>query len=257
MGRMGGAAGATAAEVWALAVRRLSNLSDARAALIDNTDFSSSNLLKRVAGTPIYGSINPAGYVDDVVEDGASVYAVEEEEAGEPYHSLATTDAVTDSDCGAIRLVTPTCPLAYSDLLTLEGACTVFSFLRAKLGQTTDCRLFIGYGDVFSAEEFNAPTAVVFYDSAVGGNWQSRTWMGAEEQQDTGVAADTDWHSFLIERTLTYTKFYIDDVLVTTHTTQIPDGGLGNFTTKVVFILRTLADVEKTAMCSAGEVWIE
>jgi hypothetical protein len=36
------------------------------------------------------------------------------------------------------------------------------------------------------------------------------------------VALDNDWHLYKIEYNLTNIKFYIDDILKTTHTTNLP-----------------------------------
>ena len=64
-------------------------------------------------------------------------------------------------------------------------------------------------------------------DSQNGGRWQAITSDGVETSVDTGilvVAGDWYKHSFIINRAATEVKFFIDDVLVTTITTNIPGG---------------------------------
>jgi hypothetical protein len=63
---------------------------------------------------------------------------------------------------------------------------------RLKLGQTTNCYVSFGFQDnaVFYGPSF-------IYDSAGNGNWfASTTDSGGSATIDTGVAADTNYHTF-------------------------------------------------------------
>ena len=60
-----------------------------------------------------------------------------------------------------------------------------------------------------------------FADPAVNVNFNCRTHQLAEEATDSGVPLDTDFHTFKIVWTRTSVLFYIDDVLVATHVTQV------------------------------------
>lgn len=60
-----------------------------------------------------------------------------------------------------------------------------------------------------------------FADPAVNANFNCRTHQAAEEATDSGVALDTAWHDFKIVWGRTSVLFYIDDVLVATHVTQV------------------------------------
>jgi hypothetical protein len=73
---------------------------------------------------------------------------------------------------------------------------------------------------------YDGSNRIMFYaDESSGG---SATWKafsqsaGASTAVDTGVALDTGWHIFRIECSSTAVKFYIDEVLVATVTTNIP-----------------------------------
>ncbi|GAH93512.1 unnamed protein product, partial [marine sediment metagenome] len=59
-------------------------------------------------------------------------------------------------------------------------------------------------------------------DTAVSATFRARTYQAAEEETDTLVALDTDFHVFKIIWSRTNVLFYIDDVLVATHATQVP-----------------------------------
>lgn len=56
------------------------------------------------------------------------------------------------------------------------------------------------------------------------GNWFTRTRVGGSiTDLDTGTAQDTNWHKFrAVSLDGSTVKFYIDDVLKTTHTTNVP-----------------------------------
>ena len=60
-----------------------------------------------------------------------------------------------------------------------------------------------------------------FADPAVNANFNCRTHQLAEEATDSGVPLDTAFHDFKIVWGRTSVLFYIDDVLVATHVTQV------------------------------------
>jgi hypothetical protein len=66
-------------------------------------------------------------------------------------------------------------------------------------------------------------------NDAVSQNWYAITRAGAvETATDTGVANSTSWRKFSIVTASDFSnvKFYIDDILKATHTTNIPSGTL-------------------------------
>lgn len=79
-----------------------------------------------------------------------------------------------------------------------------------------------------------------FADVAVNVNFNARTHEAAEEVTDTGVALDTNFHDFKIVVGRTSVLFYIDDVLVATHVTQVPPRPIASH-----FLLRTEAAATK------------
>ena len=62
------------------------------------------------------------------------------------------------------------------------------------------------------------------HDSAVDGHWYAVTDNGAgETTTDTGISASSSWKTFkIVCESSTTIKFYINDSLVATHTTNIP-----------------------------------
>lgn len=67
------------------------------------------------------------------------------------------------------------------------------------------------------------PPAHGIFFSITGSNWQATTRASSvSTNTDTGVAAGTSFQKLEIEATSTSVKFYIDDVLKATHTTNIP-----------------------------------
>lgn len=66
-----------------------------------------------------------------------------------------------------------------------------------------------------------------YADNVNSGKWEAVCRFGATETAvDTGITADTSWHTFafVVNATGTSVGFYIDDVLVATITTNIPVG---------------------------------
>ncbi|MBI5562765.1 MAG: hypothetical protein HY894_07955 [Deltaproteobacteria bacterium] len=68
----------------------------------------------------------------------------------------------------------------------------------------------------------------IFFDLAGTTNWYSRTYAsGVNTQTDTGVAVSSSWQTLKIAATQSSVKFYVNGVLKTTHTTNIPTANLG------------------------------
>lgn len=81
----------------------------------------------------------------------------------------------------------------------------------------------------------NQPGVGLIYDgnnfikmySTAGSNWKTITKnAGSSTENTTDVAIDTDYHTLRITSTASEVKFYIDDVLKETHTTNIPTADL-------------------------------
>jgi len=128
--------------------------------------------------------------------------------------------------------------------------------IRARLSQTVTCAMSIGLGGSDEIETDN-DCVEFFYDTDVGANFQARSWGTAEEQTDTGIAGDTSWHVFRIVETSSSVKFYIDDVLVATHTTQIPESGLLGDIREARVTVVTRANVESEVDYEYVAVWAE
>jgi len=67
----------------------------------------------------------------------------------------------------------------------------------------------------------------VMLSRSASGNWQAIAKDGGTDTTvDTGVSADSNWHTYRIEAVSGQVKFYIDDTLVATITTNIPSNSL-------------------------------
>lgn len=120
--------------------------------------------------------------------------------------------------------------------------------MAVRLAQTTQFECQFGLtdrpGDQLATDDTlffaNNPTSSV-------ANWSAFTSEGGTSGVDSGasgVAGDTDRHIFRIDAAVfgsSEVKFYIDDVLVHTATTNIPDGNLQPF-----FYIRTKEAVAKS-----------
>lgn len=171
----------------------------------------------------------------------------------EPYYTQLTTGNVLNDDVGS-HLVQD---IARADRHPADGEGGILVIeCHARLEQTPLCILEMGFGAP-GTPEIASPGASIFYNSSVGVNWQARSYQVAEEQTDTGVAADTDWHIFKIVITAADVTFYIDGTLVATHTVQIPNAGLVIVTNRIIIQMRTLAAAVKRARYSYFSIWNE
>ena len=129
---------------------------------------------------------------------------------------------------------------------------------RLKMNTTADTQALWG---LFEAVAF--PTtyaepvcdcAHFFIDDGVdASNFVCRTYDAAAEEQTSGSAFDTtDYHDFEFLWAETSVIFTIDDVVVATHATTIPDSPLG-----IVFLIRTQGAAVKSMDIEYVEVIVE
>ena len=100
--------------------------------------------------------------------------------------------------------------------------------------------------------EPNIDCAEFFIDVNTDANYACRTFDGGEEQTSSGVAVDTAYHKFEIVWSETSIIFLIDDAVVATHATQIPDSPLG-----LVYLVKAEAAAEKSMDIEFVEVSVE
>lgn len=129
---------------------------------------------------------------------------------------------------------------------------------RLKMNTTADTQALWG---LFEAGAFPATYAepVVdcahfFLDDGVdAANFVCRTYDAAAEEQTSGSAFDTtDYHDFEFVWSETSVIFTIDDAVVATHATTIPDSPLG-----IVFLIRTEGAAVKSMDIEYVEVSVE
>ena len=185
--------------------------------------------------------------------DGTGAIAHQQGGSGLPYHTRLSSGNLVNDDVGSQY----TNAIVRADRHPPNGKGGSLAYeTHAQLEQLTDCAFTLGLSGVGGVHG-NQPSAIFYYDSSVGGNWLARTYQAAAEQTDSGVAADTDFHIFNIVITTATVNFYIDEVLVATHVTQIPDAGAVNNTNKACVQLRTLAAAVKYAKYGYVALWNE
>jgi len=128
---------------------------------------------------------------------------------------------------------------------------------RARILDTDACEFKVGL-DIEAASYFSLyDHAAIRYDWDESIYWMCSSYNTAQELTITTVAVDTAWHVFRIEITDSDVKFYIDGTLVATHTTQIPDPGLGYYMNTVSVSLRTRTAAYKYARYDYVALWNE
>ena len=100
--------------------------------------------------------------------------------------------------------------------------------------------------------EPNIDCAEFFIDVETDANYACRTFDGGEEQTSSGVAVDTAYHKFEIIWAETSVLFLIDDDVVATHSTRIPDSPLG-----LVYLVKAEAAAEKSKDIEYVEIKVE
>ena len=95
---------------------------------------------------------------------------------------------------------------------------------RVKLESIADISVLLGLfvNPVTDYAEPAFDCAQFLIDPAISATFRARSWETAEEETDTTIALDTDWHTFKIVWTSTSVLFYIDGVLVATHASEVP-----------------------------------
>lgn len=106
-----------------------------------------------------------------------------------------------------------------------EGIDTVTWEARVRVNQATVLSAFIGTLRDAITDYAEPPSSCAHFliDPVITNTFRARTRAAAEEETDTLVALDTDWHTFRIVWTIASVLFYIDDVLVATHAAQVPN----------------------------------
>jgi hypothetical protein len=214
-------------DIWEYVTRKLTNLDDVRAAKIDNLDM----LVSRAGKLTQLSTLKALFFkrAETLGTDGGDTgYSVTHAQtaSGEPLYTrvfAGTASGYKAYSYGQHNIA--------RNLRMPEGGVggrLVFE-CRARLETTSLCELYVGLSHGNSGEA-TYPSADIFYNSGISANWQARSYQTAEQQTDTGVAADTSWHVFRIEITGSGVMFYVDGVLKATYTSQIPDAGLVDYT---------------------------
>lgn len=140
------------------------------------------------------------------------------------YCALSTTAP----SCGVLEVVLPGNTMGGLDTIANPN----FSLASSNvLTYETRWKCLAGYGSIapdigFADNRSNGPwngNQIVF-TSDTGTNWLTKTVSaGVVTTTDTGVAVSaTSWQKLKITASATSVKFYVDDVLKATHTTNIP-----------------------------------
>lgn len=189
---------------------------------------------------------------NDATPGGGSV-THEQRDDTEPMYSLFSTAAILNDYASSWGRHNISC----IDRLPVGQVVTRKAFeCRARLVQTADCCLQVGFSHMASKEPA-IESAQIFYDSAVSANFEARSYQAAEEQTDTGIAADTSYHTFRVDIEAAQAKFYIDGNLKATHATQVPQTGLPGYVERASVGVWTNAAAAKSMRCAYVAVWAE
>jgi hypothetical protein len=251
-----GARGVTDKEVWEYVTRTLTNLPDTRASKIDILD----NLPTVLKIDQLLLTLNAKEVffkrAESLGTDGGDTgYSITHgnHAAGHPLYSRVGTAAVSGYRAYSyspynIDALAPL-PLGFKPTKRVFEA-------YIYLEQLTNTLFWTGPGG--TADAYPTVQSIFFiYDSSVSPNWLTRTYVSAEEKHDTGVAAKIGWVKLRFEQFVDKVDFYIDDVLVSTHASQVPDmgyaGGLGTLTIEI----KTLEAASKYFRYAYVGSWVE
>jgi len=172
--------------------------------------------------------------------DGAGTFGAVGE-ADRPTHWTLTTGNVIDNDSG----ITGNAVNNKSFTPFEEGYTTVTLETRIRLISVADISALFGLFQTIPTSYAEPATDCVQFlmDPAISATFRARTYDLAEEETDTLIALDTNYHKLKIIWTRTNVTFYIDNVLVATHATRIPDS-----MARLAFLVRTEA---------AGAKWLQ
>jgi len=176
---------------------------------------------------------------DETLDGGGTLAAVGE--ADRPTHWTLTTGNVIDNDSGITgnaiknKYFTP-----YE-----VGYTTVTFETHIRLISVADISVLIGLFQTVPTSYAEPATDCVQFlmDPAISATFRARTYDAVEEETDTLIALDTNYHKLKIIWTRTSATFYIDDVEVASHVTRVPDSA-----TRLAFLIRTEA---------AGAKWLQ
>lgn len=120
---------------------------------------------------------------------------------------------------------------------------------RLSIVNLTNVQLFFGLisagNEALVYAEPNLDIAEFFVDTSIDNQLHARTYRGGPEEQTDGLGAiDSNYHTYRIVWVASSVRFYIDGVLVATHTAQVP---AANCNTE--FLVHTLeADIKRLRM---------
>jgi len=158
-----------------------------------------------------------------------------------PTHVTLTSGNLTDNDSAM------TGDAIYGKAFTpFEVGYTTVEFeTRIRFGSVANISALLGIFSVLptSYTEPNTDCLQFLMDPLITNTFRARTYNGAEEETDTLIALDLNWHRLKIVWTRTAVTFYLDDVLVATHVTRVPDQH-----GRIALLLRTEADLAKGMM---------
>lgn len=100
----------------------------------------------------------------------------------------------------------------------VDIACGMSIKIRLKISHVMNT--MVEFGSIVDA---NQRMDFIYNETGSAGNWIARNTMaGVDTTTDTGVVGNTDWHIFRVVTSSSDIKFYIDDILKATHTTNLP-----------------------------------
>jgi len=126
---------------------------------------------------------------------------------------------------------------------------------RLKMNTTALTQAMWGLFEAFPTgySEPAIDCAHFFLDDGIdAANFICRTYDAAEEQTSGSAFDTTDYHDFELVWSETNVIFTIDDAVVATHATQIPDSPIG-----IVFLIRTEEAAEKSMDIEYVDVSVE
>lgn len=196
----------------------------------DSLDLQSNHFLRRRSGYPIGASLGELDYLrgwkDDFLGDALhEQYTIQ---------TVGGAVALQNQVGGVVRMIANVAggPGNYARLWlgdAADGYATLdvdegwIQMGRLQISDTTTIQANMGARDAAGNNLID-----VGYDSVVGANWilRTRTGGGAINTVDSGQAADTDYHWFVLPVSLVSAvrtaDFYLDGSLVASTTTSVP-----------------------------------
>lgn len=136
-----------------------------------------------------------------------------------------TSDACIVDGVGGVVQLTSGPVATFSSELSFGNKTIDKSFdttLKFRLKQNSITQTKIEFGTIIDG---NNLVQFIYDKTTTGGNWESKTISsGTATTNDTLFSADTSYHVFEIKYFNTSIEFYVDGVLKTTHSTNLPSG---------------------------------